>query len=65
MARKSSPSIKHWQKDARSYLWQPFTQMQEWEQHPPLLINRGKGTFLYDLDGNAYLDGTSSIWVNL
>jgi adenosylmethionine-8-amino-7-oxononanoate aminotransferase len=53
------------QKDARSYLWQPFTQMREWEKDPPLLIERGKGSFLYDLDGNAYLDGTSSIWVNL
>ena len=53
------------QKDARSYVWHPFTQMQEWEQQPPLIISRGKGTFVYDVEGNAYLDGTSSIWVNL
>jgi len=65
MARKLSPSTKQLQKDAHSYLWAPFTQMREWEQDPPLLIERGKGSFLYDLDGNAYLDGTSSIWVNL
>jgi len=25
MAMKSSPSVKQWQKDARSYVWQPFT----------------------------------------
>ena len=65
MPKKSAPSVIHLQKDARSYVWHPFTQMQEWEQQPPLLISRGKGTFLYDVDGNAYLDGTSSIWVNL
>ena len=65
MPKKSSTSIKQLEKDARSYVWHPFTQMKEWEQQNPLLINRGKGTLLYDMDGNAYLDGTSSIWVNL
>ncbi len=65
MPKKPFPSVKQLQKDAQSYIWHPFTQMQEWEQHPPLLINRGKGTFLYDVDGNTYLDGTSSIWVNI
>ena len=29
------------------------------------MISRGKGALVYDVDGNAYLDGTSSIWVNL
>jgi adenosylmethionine---8-amino-7-oxononanoate aminotransferase len=39
--------------------------MQEWEQEEPLIIERGKGTYLIDTDGKRYLDGTSSIWVNL
>jgi adenosylmethionine-8-amino-7-oxononanoate aminotransferase len=65
MSKKSAQSIMQLQKDARSYVWHPFTQMQEWEQQPPLIISRGKGTFVYDVEGNAYLDGTSSIWVNL
>ena len=39
--------------------------MQEWEQEEPLIIERGKGSYLIDIDGNKYLDGTSSIWVNL
>jgi adenosylmethionine-8-amino-7-oxononanoate aminotransferase len=47
------------------YLWHPFTQMQEWEQEEPLIIERGKGSYLIDSEGNKYLDGTSSIWVNL
>jgi len=47
------------------YLWHPFTQMQEWEQEDPLIIERGKGPYLFGTDGKKYLDGTSSIWVNL
>ncbi|MDH5457639.1 MAG: adenosylmethionine--8-amino-7-oxononanoate transaminase [Nitrospirota bacterium] len=65
MPKKSTLSRQQLQHDARTYIWHPFTQMQEWEQQAPLLITRGKGARLYDIDGNAYLDGTSSIWVNL
>jgi adenosylmethionine-8-amino-7-oxononanoate aminotransferase len=65
MKRKLPPTVKQLQKDALRFLWHPFTQMREWEQQPPLIINRGKGAFVYDVEGNAYLDGTSSIWVNL
>lgn len=49
----------------QTYLWHPFTQMQEWEQEEPLIIERGKGPYLFDMEGKRYLDGTSSIWVNL
>lgn len=49
----------------RKYVWHPFTQMQEWEQEAPLIIERGDGIYLYDVHGNKYLDGSSSIWVNL
>ena len=49
----------------RKYLWHPFTQMQEWAQEEPLIIERGKGSTLIDTEGRQYLDGTSSIWVNL
>ena len=63
MAEKfSTRRLKNWD---RKYLWHPFTQMQEWEQEEPLVIERGKGSYLIDTEGNRYLDGTSSIWVNL
>ena len=39
--------------------------MQEWEQEEPLIIERGKGAYLIDTEGKRYLDGISSIWVNL
>lgn len=39
--------------------------MQEWEAEVPLIIEKGKGSYLIDTEGRKYLDGTSSIWVNL
>jgi adenosylmethionine-8-amino-7-oxononanoate aminotransferase len=60
--KKQAPSLGVWD---RQYLWHPFTQMQEWEEQEPVIIERGKGSYLFDIKGNRYLDGTSSIWVNL
>jgi adenosylmethionine-8-amino-7-oxononanoate aminotransferase len=59
------PSTKQLRDWDRTYLWHPFTQMQEWEQEEPLIIERGSGSYLIDTEGKRYLDGTSSIWVNL
>jgi adenosylmethionine-8-amino-7-oxononanoate aminotransferase len=50
------------EKDQR-YVWHPFTQMREWTE--PLVIARGEGNYLIDTDGRRYLDGVSSLWVNL
>lgn len=47
------------------YLWHPFTQMQEWVREKPVIIERGKGPYLIDTEGHRYLDGVSSIWVNV
>lgn len=63
MARQ--PSTKQLRDWDHRYLWHPFTQMQEWVQEDPLIIERGKGSYLIDTEGTRYLDGTSSIWVNL
>jgi adenosylmethionine-8-amino-7-oxononanoate aminotransferase len=49
----------------RRYVWHPFTQMADWEREPPLVISHGRGCLLYDEAGHAYLDGSSSIWVNV
>jgi adenosylmethionine-8-amino-7-oxononanoate aminotransferase len=49
----------------RRYLWHPFTQMREWEREPPLIILSGKGPYLFDAEGRRYLDGVSSLWVNV
>ena len=49
----------------RKYIWHPFTQMSEWLESDPLLIERGEGVYLYDIEGRRYLDGVSSLWCNI
>ncbi len=46
-------------------VWHPCTPMQRHEAAPPLAIDRASGPWLFDVDGNGYLDGISSWWVNL
>jgi adenosylmethionine---8-amino-7-oxononanoate aminotransferase len=49
----------------RQHLWHPFTQQQGWvDEHFPL-IERADDTTLYDTEGNAYIDGVSSLWCNV
>src|SRR3954471_10172290 len=49
----------------RRYVWHPFTQMRDWVAAEPLIIARAEGNELIDTDGRRYLDGVSSLWVNL
>jgi len=51
--------------DDKRFLWHPFTQMRDWEAEHPLVIERGRGAYLYDVQGNRYLDGVSSLWVSV
>ncbi|MBI2169414.1 MAG: adenosylmethionine--8-amino-7-oxononanoate transaminase [Actinobacteria bacterium] len=39
--------------------------MSVWLNDDPLVIERGEGCELIDTDGNRYLDGVSSLWVNI
>jgi adenosylmethionine-8-amino-7-oxononanoate aminotransferase len=54
--------LEQWDRD---HVWHPFTPMLQYAAEPPLIIARADGCFLYDLDGNAYLDGVSSLWCNV
>jgi adenosylmethionine-8-amino-7-oxononanoate aminotransferase len=49
----------------REHLWHPFTQMQAFVEEEPLIVSRGEGVYLYDLEGRRYLDGVSSLWANV
>jgi adenosylmethionine-8-amino-7-oxononanoate aminotransferase len=51
--------------DDRRYLWHPFTPIHAWEASDPLVIDRGEGVYLFDAEGNRYLDGVSSLWCNV
>ncbi len=47
------------------HVWHPFTQMREWLSKEPLIIEKGRGNYLIDMDGRRYLDGVSSLWVTV
>lgn len=49
----------------KKVVWHPFTQMSDWEAGDPLIIERGRGVYLFDTNGRKYIDGVSSLWVNV
>lgn len=53
------------QKKDLQYIWHPCSQMKDYEDLPPIVIENSAGVFLYDQDGKSYLDAVSSWWVNL
>ncbi len=57
--------IGNWPQKDQRFVWHPFTQMKEWERETPTVIVKGEGVRLTDITGKTYLDGTSSLWVNL
>ena len=58
----SDEDLRAWD---RAHVWHPFTQMLDWMGDDPLIISRGEGNYLIDVQGNRYLDGVSSLWCNL
>ena len=49
----------------KQHIWHPFTPMSLWLDSEPLVITHAEGMYLFDLDGNKYLDGVSSLWCNV
>ena len=45
-------------------VWHGFTQMTAFEDNDPIVVERGEGHYLIDVDGRRYLDAISSLWVN-
>ncbi|MGD2101405.1 MAG: aminotransferase class III-fold pyridoxal phosphate-dependent enzyme [Acidimicrobiia bacterium] len=42
-------------------LWHPFADMSK-VQHAPFIVERGEGIYIYDEEGNRYLDAAASLW---
>ena len=59
------PRSKNLQEKDKKYLWHPFTQMKDWAQEDIVIIERGEGVYLIDVEGKKYLDGVSSLWCNV
>jgi adenosylmethionine-8-amino-7-oxononanoate aminotransferase len=47
------------------FVWHPFTQQAEWAKDSPLIVRSARGPYLWDIHGRRYLDGVSSLWVNV
>lgn len=56
------PSVEQLNQWDREHYWHAFTQMAEYE---PLIIERAEGVWLFDIDGQRYIDGVSSLWCNI
>ena len=62
MPRSQAQRLKQWDQE---YVWHPFTQMKDWVKGEPIVIDSADGVFLKDIDGKVYMDGVSSLWVNV
>ena len=49
----------------KKYVWHPFTQMRDWERDNIVVVKSARGCILEDTRGRRYLDGVSSLWVNI
>lgn len=54
-----------WVEKDLAHIWHPCSQMKDYETLPPIVIDHGKGAYLYDVDGKEYIDIISSWWCNL
>jgi adenosylmethionine-8-amino-7-oxononanoate aminotransferase len=47
---------------ARRHLWMHFTRLSAYDDHDVPIIVRGEGCYVYDENGNRYLDGLSALF---
>ncbi len=52
-----------WVERDAAVVWHGFTQMASWAENAPVIVERGEGRELIDVDGRRYLDGISSLWL--
>lgn len=53
------------QEQDQSLVWHPYTQMQEYAQTEPIIIERGEGPYLFDIRRRRFLDAYGSMWCNV
>ncbi len=62
MSRPDLATLRAWD---IAHVWHPFTPLADWAESEPTVIDRAEGCYLYDSEGNRYLDGVSSLWCNV
>jgi adenosylmethionine-8-amino-7-oxononanoate transaminase len=55
--------MTHWIARDAEAVWHGFTQMDCYADNTPVIVERGEGRELIDVEGNRYLDAISSLWV--
>ena len=53
-----------WVERDANVVWHGFTQMATFPENEPIIVERGEGHYLIDVEGKRYLDAISSLWVN-
>ncbi len=61
--RPPSESSATWIERDAEVVWHGFTQMSTYASNQPVIVERGEGRELIDVDGRRYLDAISSLWV--
>lgn len=57
------PTSNDWVARDAAVVWHGFTQMAAYPGNAPLVVERGEGREVIDVDGVRYLDAISSLWV--
>lgn len=52
------------QKRDLKYIFHPCSQMKDYEDFPPIVIEKAKGMYVYDEFGKEYMDCIASWWLN-
>jgi adenosylmethionine-8-amino-7-oxononanoate transaminase len=55
--------MSSWIERDAAVVWHGFTQMATYTDNEPVIVERGEGRELVDVDGRRYLDAISSLWV--
>jgi adenosylmethionine-8-amino-7-oxononanoate aminotransferase len=55
--------VAEWIERDAAVVWHGFTQMAAYADNRPVIVERGEGRELIDVEGNRYLDAISSLWV--
>lgn len=56
-------SSARWVERDEAVVWHGFTQMATYATNSPIVVERGEGRELIDVDGRRYLDAISSVWM--
>ena len=57
--------MTNWAEKDLQYIWHPCSQMKDYEELKPIVVEKGEGIYLYDTNGKKYYDVISSWWCNL